>query len=163
MLITGQGDVSETPGERATATRLSRALLAKSLLELAFVCGLVVYAAFANFHPLVRGAIDLADETRVAGWAHDPLKAGDVLEVQLFIDDQFVAAQRANESRPDLVAARVAAHPDHGFSFRLAPLTPGRHTAQVYAVRPSFGSSKTLLPLAKTPLVFEAGSSVVVR
>jgi hypothetical protein len=143
--------------ERETAARLVPALLVKSLAELAFVCVLVAVAAFVNLHPLVRGAIDIADSSSVAGWAHDPRAPREAIEVQLFIDGRFVAGRRADQPRPDLVAADATDDPAHGFTFPLASFTlpPGPHHAQVYAVRPSFGRGLMLLPLAKSPLAFE--------
>ena len=54
------------------ATRLLRAVLVKAGLEIGFVCVLATLAAFQNTSPLLRGALDLADQTQVAGWAYDP-------------------------------------------------------------------------------------------
>ncbi|MBX3280362.1 MAG: hypothetical protein KF868_20385 [Acidobacteria bacterium] len=138
----------------STAARLCSAIVVKSVLEILFVCALVAVAAFVNLHPLVRGAIDIADASRVAGWACDPRSPGEAIEVQLFIDGEFVSARRADEPRPDLVESGAAENPNHGFTFHLAPLSPGMHSVQVFAVRPSFGRSLTLLPLASSPITF---------
>jgi hypothetical protein len=145
------------PGEPAVATKLLRAVIAKSLLEILFVCGVATFAAFSHFSPWLRGAIDVADQTRVAGWVHDPLAPHEAIEVQLFIDDHFVAAQYADEPRHDLVVSGAASKPQHGFSFALAglALAAGQHTAQVYAVRKAAGANKALLPLARTAVTFE--------
>jgi hypothetical protein len=141
--------------EAPLVTRLLRAVIAKSFLDLIFICAAVSLAAFLSFHPLLRGAIDVADQTRVAGWAYDPLSPDEKLEVQLFIDGRFAASTRAGERREDLVRAGAAANPEHGFSFAVAPLrlTPGAHAAQVYAVHQAAGRYKTLLPLAAKPLM----------
>jgi hypothetical protein len=141
----------------SVATRLLRAVIAKSFIEIALVCVVAPLAAFSTFSPQLRGAIDVADGRRVAGWVHDPRSAGEPLEVQLFIDGKLAATELADGKRPDLVESGVTANPDHGFDFDLAPmnLSPGRHTAQVYALRRAAGANKILLPVAKQPGVFE--------
>lgn len=150
-------------GEAETSARILRAVAAKSLLDLLIVCALVAAAALANLHPFVRGAIDVADATRVAGWAYDPLSSNEALEVQLFIDGRFVASEMADERRNDLVERGATVQPGHGFTFRLAPLAPGRYEAQVYVVRSSFGRSKMLLPLSRTPIAFEVSGEAASR
>ncbi len=148
---------TQPKAETTVATKLLRAVIAKSFLEILFICVIATLAAFKNYSPLLRGAIDIADRTRVSGWAHDPQAPEQVLEVQLFIDDQFIATQRAEQRRDDLVRAGAAKLPNHGFRFDLAAvnLSNGRHAAQVYAVRTAAGTNKMLLPLAKQPVVFE--------
>ena len=146
-----------TPTNPNVATRLLRAVLAKSFLEVLFICVLATLAAFKNYSPLLRGAIDATDQTRVTGWAHDPQAPEQALEVQLFIDDQFVATQHADAQRDDLVQAGATRSAHHGFAFTLTPLklSNGPHSAQVYAVRTAAGVNKMLLPLAKQPVVFQ--------
>jgi hypothetical protein len=75
----------------------------------------------------------------------------------LFLDEKLVASKLADERRTDLIESGVTSTPYHGFSFDLTavPLAPGRHTAQVYALRPAAGASKILLPIANQPSVFE--------
>lgn len=140
-----------------TATKLLRAVLAKSFVEIALVCVAATLAAFSNFSPLLRGAIDVADQTRIAGWAHDPRAPEEPLEVQLFIDGRFIATRRADERRDDLVQAGATSQPQHGFSFPLTEhnLPPGVHTAQVYAVRDASAEHKVLLPLARGQATFK--------
>jgi hypothetical protein len=71
----------------------------------------------------------------------------------------LAVSKLAGEERIDLVSAGVAPNPNHGFNFDLTQinLAPGRHTAQVYALRPAAGANKILLPIAKQPRVFEVG------
>ncbi|HZS06848.1 MAG TPA: hypothetical protein VFD58_18575 [Blastocatellia bacterium] len=150
--------ISRLPAaESSLATRLLRAVLAKSFLEILVVSALVALAAYWHFNPQLRGAIDVADEHRVAGWVADPRKPGEAIEVQLFIDGQFVAVRHADESRGDLVRAGAANDRLHGFTFTLESVRPaaGRHTVQVYALRPSSDSSRILLPLSEQPLMIE--------
>jgi hypothetical protein len=136
----------------STATKLLRAIIAKTFIEILFVCAVASLAAFSIFSPLLRGAIDVADQSRVAGWAHDPLAPGEPIEVQLFIDGNFAAAKRADERRDDLVRAGAAKHPNHGFSFDvgLLNLSEGVHTAQVYAARKAPGAHQVLIPISKS-------------
>ena len=145
--------------DESLATRLLRAVIAKTFLELILVCAVVSFAAFTSFNPRLRGAIDAADQTRVAGWAYDPHTPAEALEVQLFIDGQFAASRRADERRDDLVQANATTNPAHGFSFAVEPLrlAPGKHMAQVYVVRQSIGQYKTLLPLVAGPRFFQVG------
>ena len=81
------------------------------------------------------------------------------LEVQLFIDEKLVASKLAGEERRDLVSSGITSNPNHGFSFDLTRINtaPGRHTAQVYALRPAAGATKVLLPVSRPPRVFEVG------
>ena len=111
----------------------------------------------ANFHPFLRGAIDIADEKRIAGWARDPVSPDEAVQVQLFIDGDFVASMRANEQRPDLVTAGAARRPDHGFTFTIdsLKLSPGRHIVQVYAIRAALGRNMVMVPIEKQPVSLE--------
>ena len=52
--------------------RLLRAVLIKAGLEMALLCVIATVAAFSNFSPLLRGAVDIAEPAKVAGWAYDP-------------------------------------------------------------------------------------------
>lgn len=143
--------------EASLATRLLHAIITKSMLELIALCVIASLAAWLHFNPQLRGAVDVADTQRVAGWAADPLSPGEALEVQLFIDGNFSAARRANEKRDDLVSAGATRFPYHGFTFPLESLRlkTGQHLAQVYVVRPASSGSRILLPLAEKPLLFQ--------
>src|SRR5262249_7806923 len=77
-------------------TRLLKAVIAKSFIEIILVCVVATLAAFSTFSPQLRGAIDVAQQTRVAGWASDPESPEDALEVQLFIDERLVASKYAD-------------------------------------------------------------------
>jgi hypothetical protein len=133
------------------ARRLLFALIAKSLAEMLFVCVAVSLAAFSYFHPALRGDIESVDAVHLEGWVYDPWKPAEKLIVQLYVDDQFVAATRADAS----VNAKKGA--DHGFRFAFSPkqFAPGRHRAQVYVVRKTPRGSRTLLPVSKEKRVLE--------
>ncbi|MFN7947262.1 MAG: hypothetical protein U0Z53_18060 [Blastocatellia bacterium] len=146
-----------TPARASLATRLLHAVLAKTFLELLLICVLVSLAAYWYFNPQLRGAVDVVSAQRVAGWAADPHRPGEAIEVQLFIDGRFAAVSTAGERRDDLVSAGATTSPFHGFSFapETLKLVPGSHTAQVYAVRPSAEGSRILVPLSEKKLLFE--------
>jgi hypothetical protein len=140
----------------AIPSRLLRAVVIKSFIELLLVCAVATMAAFSNFSPLLRGSIDVTDQRQISGWVHDPLSPAEAIEVLLFIDGQFVATKRADSRRDDLVTAGATTQPHHGFNFGLdsMPLAEGSHTAQVFAVRHPPGSHKVLIPISKSPRIF---------
>lgn len=146
----------ETQEQSVTAAKLLRAVIAKSFVEVILVCVVATLAAFSTFSPQLRGAIDVADQTRIAGWVNDPWSPEQSLEVQLFIDGKFVASQLADHAREDLVTAGVTTRPNHGYSFQLRQFNvpSGKHTAQVYAVREAAGASKILIPIVASPVTF---------
>lgn len=139
------------------ASMLLRAVLAKSFIEVALVCVVATLAAFSTFNPQLRGAIDVADQTRIAGWVHDPQSPDEIIEVQLFIDEKFIATTRADERRDDLARTGATIQPNHGFSISVESLNlpNGAHRAQVYAVREAAGANKILLPITTAPHIFQ--------
>lgn len=141
----------------SVATKLLRAIIAKSFVEVVLICVVASLAAFTTFSPQLRGAIDVADQTRVAGWVNDPRLPETALEVQLFIDGKFIASRLADDQREDLVSARATTRPNHGFSFALEmfELSAGEHSVQVFAVRDAAGNSKILLPVTAEPRTFQ--------
>src|SRR5215813_6846277 len=88
--------------DSTVATRLLRAVLAKSFVEILLVCLIATLAAFSNFSPMLHGTIDVADQNRIVGWVYDPKSHSETIEVQLFIDGTFVATQMAQLRREDL-------------------------------------------------------------
>src|SRR5262245_19987016 len=103
-------------------SRLLRAVVAKSFIEIILVCVVASLAAVSTFSPQMRGAVDIADQTRIAGWAYDPRAPEVSLETQLFIDGKLVATKLADETRIDLVKSGAALNPNHGFNFDLTPI-----------------------------------------
>ncbi len=133
------------------ATKLLKAILAKAGIEFLIILVAVSLAAYSHLNPPIRGAIDVADATRIAGWAYDPREPRAHVEVQLFIDGQWAAAQRADEQRNDLVTAGAALDASHGFTFAVPELrlATGNHNVTIYALRASAGKNKALLTLTK--------------
>lgn len=87
---------------------------------------------------------------QVAGWAVDPSLAGGgvaPIMVEIQIDDATVASVLANQPRPDLVPAKVAPNPNHGFRVSLpasavAKLkSKGAHSLKAVAKRTVLPSS----------------------
>lgn len=147
----------ETQNQSWIASKLLRAVITKSFLEIGLVCVVATLAAFSSFSPQLRGAIDVADQTRIAGWVHDPRSPDEIIEVQLFVDGKFIAMELADEARIDLVRAGVTSRANHGFNFKLEAgiLNNGEHSAQVYAVRAAAGANKILLPVTSEPRTFQ--------
>ena len=126
---------------------LSRALVAKSVAEVLFVAALFAAFSYAHFHPRFRGAVDVADARMVEGWAVDEAEPGRQVEVQLFIDGQFVAQRRAELHRPDVLAAGRASSAGHGFRFETPPLAAreAEYEARVYALHAAGGGERRTL------------------
>ena len=142
--------------DSSVATRLLRAVLAKSFVEILLVCLVATLAAFSNFSPMLRGTIDAANQSRIAGWVYDPNSRAETVEVQLFIDGKFITSQMAGLKRDDLMRAGVAGEGAHGFNFSIGALnlSPGSHLAQVFAVRDANGPNKVLASITKAPRAF---------
>jgi hypothetical protein len=133
-----------TPGASARK-RLTTLLLAKLTLDLLFVCALAVYAHAVAFHPFFSGSLDSADPSGVRGWVVDRARAGESVEVQLYVDGQFVADSLADQPRPDVAAKGYAPDERHGYVFALGPLAAGTHEARVYAVHASRADTRRTL------------------
>lgn len=129
----------------AARKRLTTLLLSKLTLDLLFVGALAVYAHSAAFHPFFSGSLDSADSSSVRGWVVDRARAGEAVEVQLYLDGRFVADAFADGPRPDVSAKGYAPDERHGFVFALGPLPAGTHEARVYAVHASRADSRRTL------------------
>ena len=115
--------------------RLSHLLTAKSFVEALFLAALVTAFSYSHFNTHLRGSLDVADARTVGGWAVDESAPGAQVEVELYIDGHFVARRRADQSRPDVLAAGRAASAHHGFVFETPRLPPreGDYEARVFA------------------------------
>jgi hypothetical protein len=116
-------------------TRLSRALIAKSILEALFVVALAVYFSYTNINPYFRGSIDVADARTIEGWVVNEAAPDERVEVHLYIDDHFAGRRSADAPRADVSAAGRSRDAYHGFIFHTPPLPPNRtYRARVYAM-----------------------------
>ncbi|MDQ1592266.1 MAG: hypothetical protein QOG71_2893 [Pyrinomonadaceae bacterium] len=141
---TTAGDVRQSTDAPTPArlSRLSHALIAKSLAEALFVVALAVYFSYTNFNPYFRGSVDAADARAVAGWVVNEAAPGERVEVHLYVDGHFVSRRSADAPRPDVLEAGRSLDANHGFVFQLPPLPPNRtYEARVYALHATAGDA----------------------
>ena len=136
--------------------RLIHLLLSKSIAEALLIAAVAVAFYFATTNPGLRGVLDKADQALVSGWAVDENDPASRVELQLFIDDKFIAAGRADQYRPDVHTSNRAADDWHGFSFTSPRLPVGQHEARVYAVHSSAGGARRTLQMIGKPFRFTA-------
>jgi len=136
-----------------SARTLVNFLLAKSVLEALLVGALAVIFFIQAFPPVFRGWGE-ATVTSIAGWVVNVDEPWQRVEVQLFIDNVFIASSKADQSRPDLVAAGWASDEWHGYEFRVPPLSSGEHEARVYALHSSRSKTLGTLQLVGDPIRF---------
>jgi len=124
--------------------------MAEALLVTAIAVGF--YFATTNRH--LRGVLDRADGQTVTGWVIDEAQPAKRIEVQLFIDDNFVADSAADQFRPDVHEAERAEDDRHGFVFQTPALRPGEHEARVYALDSGGAGARRTLQLIGKPFRF---------
>ena len=116
-------------------TRLVNLLIAKSILETILVGTIAVVVYLNAFPPTFHGWGEAVVESRsISGWVVDDGNPWRRVEVQLFVDGDFVGTQVAQLSRPDVVTAGWAKDEWHGYSFVVSGLSVGMHEARVYAL-----------------------------
>lgn len=136
---------------------LVHALIAKSIAETILVGALAVCFYLSAFPPTYHGWGEVLPH-EIAGWAVNQAEPSERLEVQLFVDDKFVASTTANQSRPDVVAAGWARDEWHGYRFAVPSLKSGLHKAGVYVLHNS-GDKRQTLQLLGDPLMFSVGAN----
>jgi hypothetical protein len=130
----------------ACLSRLSHALIAKSVVEALFVVALAVYFSYTSFNPYFRGSVDVADARVVTGWVVNQAAPGERVEVLLYVDGHFVSRRLADAPRPDVSAAGHSLDAHHGFIFNLPPLPPNRtYEARVYAMHQAGDATRRTL------------------
>ena len=144
-----------------SSKKLVHTVIAKSIVETVLVGALAVYAFITVFPPYFHGWGEVTDGA-IAGWAVNNAEPWQRVQVQLFIDGQFIATGIAESARPDVSAAGWAKDPWHGYQFRVPALSEGRHEARIYALHDRDGKTKSLQMLGD-PLIFaiEPGGRVV--
>ena len=136
-------------------------LIGKSIVEALLVTTVAAGFYLSTTNPSLRGWLDFADAQTISGWAVDDHNPDRRVEVQLFIDDQFIEQRTAVESRPDVRQAGRAADDSHGFIFKTPTLPPGEHEVRVYLLhRGASPERRTLLIIGK-PLRFTVPSTPV--
>lgn len=137
----------------SVSAKITNALIGKAVAETLLVGGLALFFFFQAFPPYFRGWSEI-DQHALVGWASNTAYPSSRVEVQLFIDGEFVGRRTANEFRPDVHAAGWAADDWHGYRFELQPLPTGPHQARVYAVHSSRGGKRQSLMLLGNPVDF---------
>ena len=132
-------------------------LIGKSIIETLLVASLAIAFFFEAFPPYFKGWGE-ATPHAIEGWAVSTQNQSQRVELQLFIDDSFVATGFADRFRPDVATAGQAADAWHGYNFGIPSLNQGNHIARVYAVHSSsYGARKTLQLLGDPiPFVIDA-------
>lgn len=131
----------------------SRLLLVAAHVVTALIGVVSVGGYLIVFPTHFRGWPEMTADKTVAGWAVNEAAPMTSVEVQLYIDNRFVANRLADMSRPDVVAAGRAEHERCGFNFELPALEKGEHQAQVYVAHEVAGDYRTLQRLG-SPLRF---------
>ena len=124
------------------------------MAEAVLVTAVAVTFYFATTNRHLRGVLDQADSRTVTGWVVDEAQPSTRVEVQLFIDEKFMADTLASEFRPDVYEARRAEDDWHGFVFRTPRLLPGEHEARVYALHSGGAGTRRTLQLIGKPFRF---------
>ena len=135
-------------------SNLINLLITKSVAEALLVTATAVGFYLVTTNPNLRGWLDQADQRTVSGWVVDDKEAGIRVEVQLYVDDKFVADRSAADFRPDVHQARRAADDWHGFVFTTPELPKGEHEAKVYAVYGGRSFARRTLQIIGQPLRF---------
>jgi len=133
--------------------KLSHFLIGKSIAE-TLIVGALAVGTFMNFAPPTFHGWGEATPNGIAGWAVNDASPWERVEVQLFIDNQFVSTQIANQPRPDVATAGWAKDMWHGYAFEFPPLGGNDHEARVYALHQSGHGSRISLQMLGNPIRF---------
>src|SRR5439155_371362 len=87
-------------------SNLINLLITKSVAEALLVTATAVGFYLVTTNPNLRGWLDQADQRTVSGWVVDDKEADIRVEVQLYVDDKFVADRSAADFRPDVHQAK---------------------------------------------------------
>jgi hypothetical protein len=124
---------------------LVHVLIAKSIVETLFVSVLVVFY-FLDVFPHFHGWGEATPQA-ISGWAVNSRNPTEHVEVQLFVDDKFVARTVASQSRPQVVIGGWARDEWHGFTIPVSAMEAGYHEGRVYAIHSSGGGSRKTLQM----------------
>ena len=135
--------------------RLSRTLIAKSIVESLFVVALAVHFSYTNINPFFRGSIDVAGARTIEGWVVNEAAPNARVEVHLYIDDHFVSRRLADAPRADVLAAGRSRDAYHGFVFTTPPLPPNHdYLVRVYAMHFADDGARRVLQEIGAPTTF---------
>ena len=136
-----------------SSSRLTNALIGKSVAETLFVGVLAICAYFTLVPPVFHGWGEIREQS-IAGWAVSDADPWGRVEVYLYVDDQFVSTQVASLARPDVKAAGWANDDWHGYLFPLPALPPGEHEGRIYARNDSGKGTRKSLQMLGDPVRF---------
>ena len=145
-----------------TRSKLIKVLIGKSIVETILVATIAVGFYINAFPPYFHGWGE-STPSGIVGWAVNNAAPWDRVSVQLFVDGNFVGAQLANLSRPDVSAAGWARDAWHGYVFNLPSLPHGRHEARIYALHDSGDGKRKSLQLLGEPLTFTISDGQAVK
>ena len=144
------------------STKLVNILLGKTVIETLLVGAIAVGFFITAFPPTFHGWGEaVVSSQSIAGWAVNDGSPWERVEVQLFIDNQFVETQVANQSRPDVKKAGWAKDEWHGYEFALSTIGAGTHEARVYALHKSGGGAQYTLQQLGDPIRFRVNDQRV--
>ena len=133
---------------------LANLLIGKSIAEALLVTTVAASFYLSTTNPSLRGWLDHADAQTISGWAVDDGNPGRRVEVQLFIDDQFIEQRPATDFRPDVRQSGRASDDWHGFVFQTPSLPAGDHQATVYLLHRGASPARRTLQMIGKPLRF---------
>jgi hypothetical protein len=136
------------------STKLINVLISKSILDVVLVGAIAVGFYIKVFPPYFHGWGEATPHS-ISGWAVNNALPWDRVQVQLFIDEEFVGIGAANLSRPDVLAGGWSQDEWHGYSFNVPVLPQGLHEARVYALHGSGSGARYTLQLLGDPIHFE--------
>jgi len=103
----------------------------------------------SNSRPI--GALESAAATTVTGWAADPDRLGESVEIRVYVNGVYAVHATADEERTDLASlSPLSTMPEfmhYGYAVELPDLQPGRNQIDVFAVDLNNG---LLSPLGST-------------
>lgn len=123
----------------------------------------IVYLNYVFFPPHFTGWGEVTQARTISGWVINRGERHKPVEVQLYIDNGFVAHVVAELPRPDVVKAGWTQDPRSGYSFPLPALTTGNHEAHVYTVHKVGDRSYITLQVTGNPLRFYVDANGAVR
>jgi hypothetical protein len=123
----------------------------------------IIYLYYVFFPPHFTGWGEVTQTRTISGWVINRGERHKPVEVQLYIDNGFVAHGVAELPRPDVAKAGWTQDPRCGYSFPLPGLATGDHEAHVYAVHKVGDGSYITLQVTGRPLRFYVDTNGAVR
>jgi hypothetical protein len=133
----------ETTQASTARRRLAMLIAAKLMLDLLFVGAFALYTHAVTFRHSFEGALEHIDGNGARGWVVDHERPGEPVELQLFLNGKFAAANVARAPLPDAMTGATPGGARLAFVFELD--RHGEYEARVYAVREGRGGARRTL------------------